>query len=47
MTENIYMLVDKFVDSYQYHCYYNSNIPTRPLPQGRLNYGGFFYFQGG
>ena len=30
--------IDKCAQSY----YYVINIPTRPLPQGKLNYGGFF-----
>jgi len=30
------------IDIFQKHCYSETNIPTRPLPQGMLNYGGSF-----
>ena len=36
-----------FIDIFQKQCYIISNIPTKPLPQGMRNHGGFFYLGAG
>jgi hypothetical protein len=37
----------KTIDVFPAKRYISTNIPARPLPQGMLNYGGFYYFKGG
>jgi hypothetical protein len=37
--------VYKTIDIGKYKYYIKSNIPVRPLPKGKLNYGGFFNFR--
>jgi hypothetical protein len=34
-------------DGFKKEMYTVPNIPARPLPQGMLNYGGFYYFKVG
>jgi hypothetical protein len=38
---------DQFCSGFLKECYTLINIPARPLPQGKLNYGGFYYFEDG
>jgi len=35
------------IDIFHNKCYIVDNIPARPLPQGMLNYGGFFIWGAG
>jgi hypothetical protein len=43
MTNSI--ITTTTVDNRQQPYYHEFNIPTRPLPQGMLNYGGFFFIR--